>query len=59
MEDGSKEVSFGVWEEGYLTWRKRGMKSCLEFSRRNDILLGGWVEEVLGLKEGATMKAGR
>ena len=27
--------------------------------RRKDILLGGWEEEVLGLKEGATMKAGR
>ena len=27
--------------------------------RRKDILLGGWEVEVLGLKEGATMKAGR
>ena len=46
MEDWSKEVSFGVWEEVGLDWR-------------NDILLGGWEVEVLGLKEGATMKAGR
>ena len=45
-------------EPGSLIWSLGGKRSGLE-DRRNDILLGGWEVEVLGLKEGATMKAGR